>query len=159
MSPTATPPEAVTAVWTTDFKGQFPTGDGVLCYPLTVADGASRSLLACRAPPSVRTSETRPMFERLFQERGLPERIRSDNGHVLAGESIAVDEIDDGLRRSPSGPSCWARSMSSSSPSRTSTVGWRGTTEHPATRNNSYRCPQTDVLPMSLIIHEDEAWS
>jgi len=76
------------AVWTTDFKGQFPTGDGVLCYPLTVADGASRYLLACRALRSVRTSETRPMFEQLFRERGLPERIRSDNGVPFATTAL-----------------------------------------------------------------------
>ena len=76
------------AVWTTDFKGQFPTGDGVLCYPLTVADGASRYLLACRALASVRTSETKPMFERLFRERGLPERIRSDNGVPFATTAL-----------------------------------------------------------------------
>ena len=79
------------AVWTTDFKGQFPTRDGVLCYPLTVADGASRFLLACRALTSVRTSETRPMFERLFRERGLPDRMRSDNGTPFA--SIALGRL------------------------------------------------------------------
>ena len=79
---------APNAVWTTDFKGQFPTGDGVLCYPLTVADGASRYLLACRALASVRTSETKPMFERLFRERGLPERMRSDNGVPFATTAL-----------------------------------------------------------------------
>ena len=35
------------AVWTADFKGQFKTRDGQYCYPLTVADGYSRFLLAC----------------------------------------------------------------------------------------------------------------
>ena len=82
------PMTAPNAVWTTDFKGQFPTRDGVLCYPLTVADGASRFLLACRALGSVRTSETRPMFERLFRERGLPERMRSDNGTPFATTAL-----------------------------------------------------------------------
>ena len=83
-----TPMSEPNAVWTTDFKGQFPTGDGELCYPLTVADGASRFLLACCALPSVRTSETRPMFERLFRERGLPDRIRSDNGVPFATTAL-----------------------------------------------------------------------
>ena len=83
-----TPMHLPNAVWTTDFKGQFPTGDGVLCYPLTVADGASRFLLACRALSSVRTSDTKPMFERLFRERGLPERIRSDNGVPFATTAL-----------------------------------------------------------------------
>jgi len=35
--------------WTIDFKGPFRTRDGEWCYPLTVMDGASRYLLACRA--------------------------------------------------------------------------------------------------------------
>jgi putative transposase len=84
MSPMTDP----NAVWTTDFKGQFRTRDGVLCYPLTVADGASRFLLACRALGSVRASETRPMFERLFRERGLPDRMRSDNGVPFATTAL-----------------------------------------------------------------------
>ena len=33
-------------VWCVDFKGQFEMGNGKLCYPLTVMDGASRFLLA-----------------------------------------------------------------------------------------------------------------
>src|SRR5262245_57217105 len=36
-------------VWTADYKGQFRTGDGQYCYPLTVADGFSRYLLGCQA--------------------------------------------------------------------------------------------------------------
>ena len=32
-------------VWSADFKGQFKTGDGIYCYPLTVTDGFSRYLL------------------------------------------------------------------------------------------------------------------
>ena len=32
-----------------DYKGQFRTGDGRYCYPLTVADGFSRYLLGCQA--------------------------------------------------------------------------------------------------------------
>jgi putative transposase len=36
-------------VWTADFKGQFRPGDGVYCYPLTVADAYSRDLLGCTA--------------------------------------------------------------------------------------------------------------
>lgn len=34
-------------LWTADFKGQFPTGDGVLCYRLTIADQHTRFLLTC----------------------------------------------------------------------------------------------------------------
>ena len=35
-------------VWSADFKGQFKTGDGIYCYPLTVTDGFSRFLLGCQ---------------------------------------------------------------------------------------------------------------
>lgn len=83
-----TPMSEPNAVWTADFKGQFRTQDGVLCYPLTIADGATRFLLACRALLSVRTEATRPKFERLFRERGLPERIRSDNGAPFATTAL-----------------------------------------------------------------------
>lgn len=75
--------------WTADFKGQFKTGDGWYCYPLTVADGATRYLLACRALTSVRTAEVRPVFERLFRTYGLPARIRSDNGVPFATTALA----------------------------------------------------------------------
>ena len=36
-------------LWSADFKGQFKTGDGRYCYPLTVTDGFSRFLLGCQA--------------------------------------------------------------------------------------------------------------
>ena len=76
--------EAANQVWTCDFKGQFRTGDGRLCYPLTVADGFSRFLLAIQGLDSVAESQAWPVFERLFREYGLPEAIRSDNGSPFA---------------------------------------------------------------------------
>src|SRR5437667_11495489 len=42
-------------VWPADFKGQFKTRDGQYCYPLTVTDHFSRTLLACRGLSSVKT--------------------------------------------------------------------------------------------------------
>lgn len=71
-------------VWTADFKGQFRTRDGRYCYPLTVADRFSRYLLACRSQLSVETIPTRINFQRLFQEYGLPQIIRTDNGVPFA---------------------------------------------------------------------------
>ena len=75
-------------LWTVDFKGQFKTGDGVYCYPLTVMDQASRYLLGCDGFYGTRYKETRGAFERLFREYGLPGRIRSDNGVPFASRSI-----------------------------------------------------------------------
>jgi putative transposase len=71
-------------VWTADFKGQFRTGDGAYCYPLTVADSYSRYLLGCRSQLSVQSKPTQKGFERLFLEYGLPQIIRTDNGVPFA---------------------------------------------------------------------------
>jgi putative transposase len=80
--------EQPNATWTTDFKGEFRTGDGRLCYPLTVQDAHSRFLLACKGLPTLEIQPVRRRFERLFQEYGLPERIRSDNGHPFASPAL-----------------------------------------------------------------------
>jgi putative transposase len=82
------PMDAPNAVWTADFKGQFRLGDATLCYPLTIADGYSRLLLSCRALTSTAVAESRPVFVRAFQEYGLPQRIRSDNGVPFATTAL-----------------------------------------------------------------------
>jgi transposase InsO family protein len=71
-------------LWCVDYKGEFKLGNGRYCYPLTVTDHASRFLLACEALESVRENLAFPAFERLFEERGLPSAIRSDNGVPFA---------------------------------------------------------------------------
>ena len=71
-------------LWSTDYKGEFQLGDKRYCYPLTVTDHASRYLLLCEALESNREELAFRAFERLFQERGLPAAIRSDNGVPFA---------------------------------------------------------------------------
>ena len=71
-------------VWTTDFKGQFLTDDGKYCYPLTVMDYKTRYLLGCKSLTSTGTADVKKEFSRIFQEYGLPLRIRSDNGVPFA---------------------------------------------------------------------------
>lgn len=83
-----TEPVAPNDVWSVDFKGEFRTGDGRYCYPLTVMDGASRMLLACRARLRIDGAETRASFHQLFQRHGLPRVIRSDNGSPFAGPGL-----------------------------------------------------------------------
>jgi putative transposase len=88
----ATPRMAITQsndVWTTDFKGEFRTGDGAYCYPLTLRDGFSRFALRCDALLSPSGAETRRRFERAFHRYGLPLCIRSDNGEPFAGTGLA----------------------------------------------------------------------
>ena len=80
---------APNAIWCADFKGQFKTGDGLYCYPLTVTDGYSRYLLGCQGLSSTKVVEAKPVFTRLFKEFGLPERIRSDNGVPFATNTLA----------------------------------------------------------------------
>ena len=76
------------AIWTADFKGQFRTGNGVYCYPLTVQDGATRFLLGCRALLEPTIEASGPVFARLFRRYGLPERIRTDNGAPFASNAL-----------------------------------------------------------------------
>ena len=71
-------------LWCVDFKGEFKLGNGRYCYPLTVTDHASRFLLLCEALESVREDTAVTAFEKLLQERGLPDAIRSDNGVPFA---------------------------------------------------------------------------
>ncbi len=71
-------------LWCADFKGEFRLGNTRYCYPLTVTDHASRFLLLCEALDSTREEPAIEAFQRLFQERGLPAAIRSDNGVPFA---------------------------------------------------------------------------
>jgi len=77
------------AVWTADFKGEFKTRDGEYCYPLTVADGYSRYLLACQGLRTTAVKPSKAVFKRLFEEYGLPRIIRTDNGVPFATTAVA----------------------------------------------------------------------
>lgn len=76
------------AVWCTDFKGEFKLGNKQLCYPLTVTDLFSRNLFVCEALPNTRACNVFTIFDRLFREFGLPVSIRSDNGTPFASTAI-----------------------------------------------------------------------
>ena len=76
-------------VWCADFKGQFKTRDGLYCYPLTITDGFSRYLLGCQALLTTECASAKLVFEKVFREFGLPERIRTDNGVPFATVSLA----------------------------------------------------------------------
>lgn len=76
---------------TTDYKGQFRTGNGEWCYPLTICDPFSRYVLGIVAMPSTHTAAAKAAFERVFREYGVPRQMISDNGtpfcsrHSLGG--------------------------------------------------------------------------
>ena len=63
-----------------DFKGQFRTRDGKWCYPLTMTDTFSRTLLLCHALHGPTFAATKAALERSFRTHGVPASIRSDNG-------------------------------------------------------------------------------
>lgn len=67
-------------VWCADFKGWFRSGDGERIDPLTISDAYSRYLLRCQAVRAADFTHSKPIFEAAFQEYGLPDRIRTDNG-------------------------------------------------------------------------------
>ncbi len=80
--------EGPNAVWCADFKGWFRTGDGQRCDPLTITDASSRFLVACQIVPRPDEAHVRPIFERVFQEYGLPSAIRTDNGSPFASVGV-----------------------------------------------------------------------
>ena len=63
-----------------DHKGQFLLGNRRYCFPLTIADPASRYLFAVEALASTSVEAAVPVFERVFRRWGLPEQIITDNG-------------------------------------------------------------------------------
>lgn len=80
--------EAPNDLWTADFKGEFRTGDGIYCYPLTLVDLHARYLLDCHGRYSTQTRTAWPVFEAAFHAYGLPLAIRTDNGPPFATTSI-----------------------------------------------------------------------
>lgn len=76
------------AVWSIDFKGDFAIGRS-RCYPLTVTDAYSRYVIACVALRSTQAGPVRRALMRIFDEHGLPDAIRSDNGSPFSSRGVA----------------------------------------------------------------------
>ena len=74
------PAMAPNALWCADYKGEFRLGNRKYCYPLTITDQCSRYLFACEGLESTQEAFAFCVFERVFQEFGLPDAIRTDNG-------------------------------------------------------------------------------
>jgi transposase InsO family protein len=71
-------------VWTVDFKGWWYTLDKNRCEPLTVRDEYSRYVLFANPLANARIETVQRAFDRLFERKGLPGTIRSDNGKPFA---------------------------------------------------------------------------
>src|SRR5207344_707548 len=74
-------------IWTVDFKGWWHGTNGQRCEPLTVRDECTRYVLDVRAVADARSQTVRTCFERLFERKGVPEAIRSDNGVPFASST------------------------------------------------------------------------
>jgi putative transposase len=92
-------------LWCADYKGEFMLGNRRYCYPLTITDYVSRYLIACEALSTTKERYAFAVFERAFEEFGLPAAIRTDNGvpfasaHALYGLSkLAVWWLRLGIR-------------------------------------------------------------
>lgn len=99
------PAQAPNELWCADYKGEFMMGNRKYCYPLTVTDFTTRFLIGCEGLETTKEQYAFTVFERLFKEYGLPDRIRSDNGvpfasaHALYGlSSLAVWWLRLGIR-------------------------------------------------------------
>lgn len=71
---------APNSVWSMDFKGWFRLEDRMRVDPLTITDNYSRYLLCCRALERPNGELTWKWLSRTFQDFGLPEWMRVDNG-------------------------------------------------------------------------------
>lgn len=80
---------AVNQVWSADFKGKFRLLNRVYCYPFTLTDNHSRYLLSCWGNLRETESFTRQCLADAFLEYGLPDVLRTDNGHPFAGIGVA----------------------------------------------------------------------
>jgi putative transposase len=77
-------PTRANDLWCADYKGEFMLADRRYCYPLTITDFASRYLICCDALATTKEVYAFTVFERAFKDFGLPQAIRTDNGHPFA---------------------------------------------------------------------------
>jgi len=78
------PGKAPNDLWCADYKGEFMLGNKQYCYPLTISDHTSRYILACDGLETTKEEFAFGVFEKTFQEFGLPRAIRTDNGVPFA---------------------------------------------------------------------------
>lgn len=83
-------PTAPNQLWTVDFKGHWYSLSREKVLPLTVCDAYSRYVLLVQLLPDASTATVQPCFERLFEQYGLPQAIRSDNGAPFASSNAPL---------------------------------------------------------------------
>lgn len=81
-------PSAPNDVWGADYKGQFRLGDASYCYPLTMTDLWSRSILTCEGMGSIDEDVACAVSIQTFAKFGIPTAIRTDNGGPFASVGL-----------------------------------------------------------------------
>ena len=76
------------STWCADYKGDMKTACGPI-EPLTVSDGTSRFLLTAEVLKQNNHKCTQKAFERLFEQYGLPDAMRTDNGVPFSSVALA----------------------------------------------------------------------
>ncbi len=71
-------------IWSADYKGEFRTGDKKYCYPLTICDNFSKYIIRIKGLSRPNLTQSKPVFEAVFKEYGLPEQLHTDNGSPFA---------------------------------------------------------------------------
>ena len=71
-----------------DFKGWFRARHGERVDPLTIIDNYSRYVLCCQALDGCDFEPVQAVMATVFNEYGLPKRMRSDNGAPFASRAI-----------------------------------------------------------------------
>ena len=89
--------EGVNQVWSYDFVWDQ-TADGRMLKILPVVDEFSRECLAIVVARSIRAVDVVQVLERLIEERGAPEFIRSDNGPEFIAEAVREFLRERGLK-------------------------------------------------------------
>lgn len=77
-------PRVPNDLWCADYRGEFMLADRRYCYPLAIRDFATRYLFTCEAPGTTQEAYAFAVFERAFEEFGLPKAIRTGNGAPFA---------------------------------------------------------------------------
>ena len=101
--------DAPNRIWCADFKGDFRTGDGRRCYPLTLTDACSRMLLRCTALRSRKRSGSSLYSRRRFGGWDC----RTGSGPTTARPSRVAEPEDSPAFRSGGSGSGFATSASS----------------------------------------------
>lgn len=83
-------------IWSYDFMGSR-LRNGVGIRILNVVDEFTREGLTCRVERSIGTADVRAELERLFEERGRPQVLRSDNGREFISTSLVGWLVEQGV--------------------------------------------------------------